>query len=268
MSDQMQPPPANDQGQLRPDGQLPLFYSKPEPMDPSRFGNHGLVESKFTAAFSQETHAVPIAITEFHLVQKHYPIVFAAGDVPMPLAALGLNRGENLFVQPDGKWAEDTYVPAYVRRYPFVLADIEADQRLVLCLETTASMITDQNPDIRFFDNGQPTDVTKQALELCKRFHEDLQLTRTVCEELKKRDLFKETELSYTAPSGEKSIAGRFVSIDTDKFDQMADADFLELRKRNFLPAVYLQSTSQTNWSRLAWRKQQQAQVQAPETLV
>src|SRR3546814_17461453 len=34
-----------------------------------------------------------------------------------------LRQNENLFVDASGQWAPDTYIPAFVRRYLFVLAE-------------------------------------------------------------------------------------------------------------------------------------------------
>lgn len=243
--------PANDSGPA-----LPLFYKTPVPLDPARLGKHGLVRARFTAAFARGAHAVPISLTEFHLVAKHFPIVFGPGDPPMPLAALSISRNENLFVDDAGAWAEDTYIPAYVRRYPFVLAELPDDNRMVLCVDTKADMVSDEAPDLPLFNGNQPTEVANQALELCRRFHEDLMMTKIFCEELKKVDLLKETELKYTSPDGQPVVAGRFISIESSVFDKLADDVFLDFRKRSILPAIYLQQTSQTNWARLATRKQ------------
>lgn len=257
MSDPTQQTPANDPGAGGEAG-LPMFYTNPEPLDPSRFKGWGLKREKFTARFAAEVHAVPLALTEFHLAAKHFPIVFAPGPTPMPLAALSLTRNENLFVTETGQWADDVYIPAYVRRFPFVLAEMEKEQRMLLCIEKSAEMVTADTPDLPFFDaENQPTEITKQALELCRQFHEDLLVTRSFMAELNGKGLLKETELKYTAPDGQQVVAGRFITFDTEGVDKMADEDFLDLRRRNMLPAIFLQATSQTNWGRLAHRKQQ-----------
>lgn len=253
MSDVPTPSAAND-GDAGPQT-LPLFYRDPRPMDPNVLGSFGLKRGK-GFSFSRTTHAVPISLAEFALAQKHYPIVFAPGNPPLPLIALSLMRNENLFVDAEGNWAEDCYVPAYVRRYPFVLGELPNEERMFLCVDVANDIVTDKAPDLPFFENQKPTEVVNQALELCKRFHEDLVLTKAYCEELNKQGLLKETELTYTAPDGQQVAAGSFVTIEPQSFDQLADNVFMDFRRRGLLPPVYMQQASQSNWARLAIRRQ------------
>ncbi len=246
------PPPANDPG-----GAMPLFYRDPRPLDPTALGDYGLKRGK-GFSFSANCHAVPISLTEFPLVQKHYPIVFAAGEPPLPLAALSLSRDENLFVDAQGNWADDTYVPAYIRRYPFVLGEMPNEDRMFLCVDVASELVTASKSDIPFFEGQKPTEIVNQALELCKRFHEDLVITKAYCEELQKQGLLKETTLNSTGPDGQQVVSGSFISIDPQTFDQLSDSVFTDFRRRGILPPVYLQQSSQSNWARLAMRKQKQ----------
>src|SRR3546814_4500531 len=81
-----------------------------------------------TAPFLAKAHAIPITVDEFVACQRFYPIVFSVGENPVPLALMGLNEGINVFVDESGKLLVDNaYVPAYVRRYPFMLARLRQD---------------------------------------------------------------------------------------------------------------------------------------------
>jgi hypothetical protein len=97
--------------------QFPLFYQGLEPLSSSVHPNFKTRPAE-SAPFLARTHAVPITIDEFVPAQRHYPIVFSSGDNPVPLALMGLNEGVNVFVDDDGKLLGETYVPAYIRRYP------------------------------------------------------------------------------------------------------------------------------------------------------
>ena len=253
MSDTQVPPPANDS--IAGSRGLPLFYRDPRPLDPNVLGNYGLKRGK-AFSFAAASHAVPISLAEFALAQKHYPIVFAPGDPPLPLVALSLMSNENLFVDAAGNWAEDCYVPAYIRRYPFVLGEVPNEDRMFLCVDVGAEHVTDQLPDVPFFEGQKPSEVVNQALELCRRFHEDLAITKAYCAELHKQNLLRETNLNYTGPDGQQVVAGSFVTIDPEGFDQLSDSMFTDYRRRGMLPPIYLQQASQSNWARLAMRKQ------------
>src|SRR3546814_5217323 len=68
-----------------------------------------------------------MTIDEFVQAQRFLPIVFSAGANPVPLGLMGLNEGINTFTDDEGKLRGPTYVPAYVRRYPFMLAKLRPD---------------------------------------------------------------------------------------------------------------------------------------------
>jgi len=70
-------------------------------------------------SFARDVNAVPISVGEFMPAIRNYPIVFAEGSLT-PVAILGLKQGENRFLTAGGAWRRDAYIPAYLRRYPFI----------------------------------------------------------------------------------------------------------------------------------------------------
>src|SRR4051794_14846083 len=118
---------------------LPLLYNS---LDALNSGQHGKMKLKKSYALPQvgQTHAVPVTVEEFTIVQRHYPIIFSAGDNSVPLALLALNEGVNTFFDEKGSPIDkNTYVPAYLRRYPFLLAKLRPDSdELSLCFDPTA----------------------------------------------------------------------------------------------------------------------------------
>ena len=112
----------NGQDQQRP----PLFYTDPTPLTPS---THGKIKVRADRdfLFAKDTNAVPLTTPEFVLAARHYPIVFV-GDELVPTAALGFRPDQNLFVSEDGNWERRCYIPAYVRRYPFILLGRQDDE--------------------------------------------------------------------------------------------------------------------------------------------
>lgn len=105
---------------------LPLFYSDLVPINTDIHANF---KTRMTnkAKWMASNHVVPLTVEEFPLTQRNLPIVFSAGDDPIPLAMFGLNEGVNVFVDEDGTVDPAIYVPAYVRRYPFLLARLSSD---------------------------------------------------------------------------------------------------------------------------------------------
>src|SRR4051794_8564906 len=105
-------PPANPS--------LPLFYSGLEPLSSSQHSNYK-VRERSDAKHLANVHAVPLTSDEFVSAQLFYPIVFSSGENSVPLGLMGLNEGVNVFFDESGEMIGETYVPAYARRYTFML---------------------------------------------------------------------------------------------------------------------------------------------------
>src|SRR5689334_8842114 len=126
-----------------------LFYSQPEPLAKELHGKLGVKQTDTPFGFAKVGHAVPLTVGEFPLAAVTGPIIFV-GDERLPLAVVGLNAGENMFVKPNGAFEPGVYVPAYIRRYPFIYANDENAKQMVLCIDRKAPMIV-QGGDLKFF---------------------------------------------------------------------------------------------------------------------
>src|SRR5678815_5605612 len=126
-----------------PNGQLSgnvLFYSKPEPLAKELHSKLGVKRMDGPFGFAKAGHAIPLTVGEFPLAAVTGPIIFV-GDEKLPIAVMGLNAGENMFVQDNGLFEPGIYIPAYVRRYPFVFANDTTGQQMVLCIDRKAESI-------------------------------------------------------------------------------------------------------------------------------
>lgn len=178
---------------------LPLFYQDLMPLN-SR--DHAKWRSKPVDAIKwlATEHAVPLTAEEFIQAQRDYPIIFSAGDTPVPLALMGLNEGVNTFVDAEGKPIGEFYLPAYARRYPFLLARLTPDaEELSLCFDPTAEMIgAFDEGDALFTEDAQPGAPVQAALQFCEQFEQAGARTQAFMEELKKHDLLMDGEVAIT----------------------------------------------------------------------
>lgn len=110
-----------------PQQNFPLLYNDVVPLSSREHAEYKL-QVRPKMPFLADTHAVPVTIDEFVVVQRHMPIVLSSGDNPVPLALMGLNQGVNVFLNEKGELAGNAvYMPAYARRYPFLLAKLRQD---------------------------------------------------------------------------------------------------------------------------------------------
>src|SRR5689334_322253 len=138
------------------DSGLPLFYKNPQPLEPGRHEKAGL-SSKVDFGFSRITNAIAITASEFSSIAFNYPIVFSTTAPVVPFAVVGLRDNENLFVKSDGSWRENAYIPAYVRRYPFIFTEVPDSDRLILCVDEDCVQYEKQSSQ-PFFVDGKPSE--------------------------------------------------------------------------------------------------------------
>ena len=205
-----------------PQNALPLFYNDLAPLN-SR--EHANFKSRTTdkAPWLVGQHAVPLTVEEFPQAQRHFPIVFSQGDEPVPLALMGLNEGVNVFVDDEGKLLQDVYIPAYARRYPFLLARLTPDAKeLSLCFDPTSGLLGDDVEGAPLFDGEQPSDATKGMLQFCENFEEAGLRTGAFVAELKKHNLLIDGEVGIQQEGVEQPFIYRgFQIVDETKLREV-----------------------------------------------
>ena len=201
---------------------LPLFYKDLMPLN-SR--DHATWRSRSTdqATWLVGQHAVPLTVEEFVFAQRHFPIVFSAGDQPVPLALMGLNEGVNTFVDDEGKLTAPVYVPAYARRYPFLLAKLQPESEdLSLCFDPSSDLIGEFDDGNPLFDGTEPSDSCKATLDFCRNFEEAGNRTTAFVAELEKHNLLMDGEVSIQQEGLEQPFIYRgFKMVDQEKLREV-----------------------------------------------
>ena len=231
-----------------------LFYVSPEPLSKEAHAGLGLKNLETPYAFAARTHLVPVTVTEFGPAALCYPIIFIGAE-KTPVAVMGVNADENLFVDEKGAYAPDAYLPAYIRRYPFVLANDAAAQRMVVCIDTKAPMIG-ENPDAPFFEDGEPSAYTKGAIDFCNNFEQEAQRTQSFVNLLKELDLFEEKTAHYTPPlangqAGQPQTIAQYQGVSEAKLNALSAEKLKELSSNGALSQIYAHLISLFGWDRL-----------------
>jgi hypothetical protein len=224
-----------------PQSQLPLFYKDLMPLN-SRDHAGWRARSVDKASWVGSQHAIPLTVEEFTHAQRNYPIVFSAGDNPVPLALMGLNEGINVFFEDDGSPKGDSYMPAYIRRYPFLLAKLRPDaDEMSLCFDPSSDIVGDFKEGEALFNEGQPSDHTKGVLEFCQKFEEAGARTQAFMQELADADLLMEGEVAIQQNDrpDQPFIYRGFRMVNQEKLKDL-DVEKLKLWHQNgLLPLIY-----------------------------
>ena len=245
---------------------LPLFYNGLEPLSSETHGNWR-VRTQDSAPFLVGQHAIPITTDEFPLVQRHMPIVFSVGDDAIPLALMGLNEGVNVFMGDDGKLTETNfYVPAYIRRYPYMLARLRPDaDELSLCFDPTSQALGAFEDGEPLFDNGQPSQTTKAILDFAEQFEQAGARTQAFMNELREQELLMDGEVTIQVEDGQQPFVYRgFQMINEEKLAGLRGDQLRKMSQSGMLPLLYAHLFSLSLMREIFARQAQQGKTPQP----
>lgn len=233
-------------------GSLPL-YRDPRPVNSATHADAAVIVAPTDFGFAAGAPMVQLTVDEFERAGLDYPILFF-GEDRQPYAVTGLEAEHNLFVS-EGRYQNGAYIPAYLRRYPFVFARDEGSDRLILCLDHASGRVSDKDAEdaVRLFEGAEPTELTLQALRFCESYEAAQARTGVLIALLDELDLFEIKRVHYTAPeAAEPSLLVEFRTIDRTRFEALSAEQFLRLRDAGALPAIHAQIASQAKWDALA----------------
>jgi hypothetical protein len=222
---------------------LPLFYKDLVPLNSNEHADWK-TKSLDDAKFMDGQHAIPLTIEEFVAAGRHYPIIFSDSDNPVPLVLMGLNEGVNIFMDADGKFTNPVYLPAYIRRYPFLLARLNPDSdELSLCFDPSSGVVGDFKKDktaIALFDDAKPSENTQNILKFCEDFERAGASTQAFMEELKKLDILMDGEVSIQQADVEKPFVYRgFKMVDEEKLRELSGDKLRKMNQNGILPLIH-----------------------------
>ena len=224
-----------------PQAQLPLFYNDLMPLN-SR--DHGTWHARSVekASWVGTQHAIPLTVDEFAQAQRDFPIVFSAGDNPVPLALMGLNEGINVYFDDEGTPLDDVYVPAYIRRYPFLLARLKPDaEEMSLCFDPSCDVLGEFDEGQALFANGEPSEHTKGLLQFCEQFEQAGARTQAFIEEIDKAGLLMDGEVAIQQNDkpDQPYVYRGFKMINQDKLREVAAETIKQWNEIGLLPLIY-----------------------------
>jgi hypothetical protein len=243
---------------------LPLFYNQLEPLSSQTHGNWKVRASE-TAPFLIGQHAIPVTVEEFPLVQRRMPIVFSVGDDPVPLALMGLNEGVNTFMDDDGRLIDpETYIPAYIRRYPYLLARLRPESEdLSLCFDPTSDVVGPFEDGEPLFDGDQPSEVTKQILAFNEQFEQAGQRTGMFMKEIKDLGLLMDGEVAIQQEGNDQPFIYRgFQMVSEEKLNDLRGDQLRKMQQSGMLPLIFAHLFSLSLMRDVFARQMRQGKVQ------
>ncbi len=247
---------------------LPIFYNDLIPLSSQEHQNwHGRAMENMEML--RNAHAIPITVDEFLFAQRAHPIVFTLGDSPLPIVLFGLNEGINVFLNDEGKLTPEAYLPAYVRRYPFMLAKLQPDsEELSLCFDPSSGLLGEFEDGVPIFAGGEPSPETKGTLEFCEQFELGAQRTSQFMKELLEMDLLEEGEMSLQVVNNEVPYVYRgFQMVNEEKLKNLRGDQLRKIMQNGMLPLLHAHLFSLSLMTTL-FQRQLDAGLVPPQQLI
>lgn len=231
-----------------------LFYQTPVPLNAATYPRLRVRPTNGNYRFAANTNAVPLAVVEFFDVAREWPIVFTDDDKPYPVMLSGVRHQQNLLVGTDGSW-QGRYVPAFVRRYPFVLGERPGRKDFDVYIDEGYDGINSDDGERLFDDDGSPTPPLKLALEFLSQFQGEIERTTRFVERLKELDLLVPRRLEVGRPGQSPCVLQGFCIVDEAKLQALDDAALLTLARGGQLAWIHAHLMSLRNVAALAERQ-------------
>jgi hypothetical protein len=203
-------------------------------------------------AFTSAINAVPLMAVEFQRAAAEFAIVFTqVGADILPTAVLGVRGEQNLYLTKDAQW-QAKYVPAFIRRYPFVFESSEDQQTLTLCIDETCPGFNREGRGQRLFgDDGKPSAYVEQVMRFLQEYQAQFERTRQFGRQLKDLNILEPMQATVTTPTGTKQALGGFLGVKRERLRELGGETLSKLARTDELELLYLHLHSLRNFNEM-----------------
>lgn len=232
-----------------------LIYDRPRPLHREAHRTLRLVSGAPDWRFARAVNSVPMVLAEFGHAGLDYPLVFAGTPgQEQPAVLLGLHSGDNLFVDDTGHWAQDAYVPAFLRRYPFVLAEVDGGEDFTVCVDEAYAGFDTTRGDPLFNEDGSATALLGHAVTFLSDFQAGLRATQAFTARLRELDLLEPRTLHVQPAQGNATSLDGFQVVSAGRLAAIKGKALAALHTSGDLAAIHAHLHSLNNVARLSAR--------------
>jgi hypothetical protein len=216
----------------------PLFYNNIVALNTETHRNLKLSKPSKPLEFARQANLIPALVDEFASSKGELVIAFLPGaEAPTPVFVAGLHPGSNVFISEEGLWT-GSYAPAYLRRYPFILADVpESDP--ILCIDDTYEGLGEEEGARFFDDEGNSEEPLLTALQLAQSYRGAADRTEVFARMLTEMQLLTSVSLDSTTADGEKTSLHGLMVVDEDALSSLSGEQLEQLNAQGFLKPIY-----------------------------
>lgn len=214
-----------------------LFYRSVVALDSNVHAGKRVTDENGKYLFAKDSHLIPAVIDEFSAAAHRMPIVFTGSEgKATPVFLVGRRPGENGMVDAEGAWTSE-YVPAYLRRYPFIIGEVEGRSPIV-CFDEASTAVNTSDGEALFAD-GAPTKFLDEKIDFLNQYLDSAKRTEQLCALLNELQLFVSTDISFSNRNGGTSSLHGLMIVSEERLNALSDEDFKRLRSENLIPVIY-----------------------------
>ncbi len=243
-----------------------LFYKNLAPLNKVHHANWVMTGSN-SFDFAKTSNSVPIAAVEFPAAAKDLTIVFAKNqETIVPITILGVRQKENVFVDAEGKW-QANYIPAFIRRYPFVFSTEDEGKTLTLCVDESCDFIAKEGEGEKLFnEDGANSKYLDNVIGFLKDFQNHTRRSELFCEKLKSLDILEPMAAKFKTPDGQEGSLNGFFVVSREKLKELSQEKITDLVKTDELELIYHHLSSLNNLNDVIKKTTAPAKEQETET--
>ena len=229
----------------------PLFYRSVVPLNREQHRHLKLRTPERPFDFASGTYVIPALVEEFAAACRHLPIMFLPGATqPTPVFLVGLRPNKNNLVDGAGHWVGG-YVPAFVRRYPFIIGEVEGGNP-ILCVDETSARLSGDAGEPLFAEDGTDTAVLAERMKFANDFFAAAKQTDRLALKLRDLELLRPITVESKPAGQDSAVVHGLLMVDEAKLSGLPDDAFLELRRSGWLGPLYAHLLSLAAVDRLA----------------
>jgi hypothetical protein len=230
---------------------LPLFYKDPHPIMLSEHQGMRL-RKRSNYTFAKKTNSIPVVMSEFRSAARIYPIVFSVGEFCSALIVTGATQGENTFIDQDGQWMANAYIPSYVHRYPFIFMEDEASKQYILSLDIASDQIDNQG-ELALFEDKKPSAYVDTMMKFVTEYQTGLQATHEFVKALQDHELLVSATADLHLGTHNKDLkVGGFYMISEEAYHKLPEKVIIDWHKNGWMYLIHAHFISTENWKSLA----------------
>jgi hypothetical protein len=227
-----------------------LFYNDVKPLSSEQYKDLFLRDDA-GFSFAEKVNAVPLTSVEFSKAAAEYVIVFAGEEDSLaPYAVLGIRDGENSFITENGEF-KASYIPAFIRRYPFVFTTYDEGKNFTLCIDTNSAALNTDGVGQRLFEeDGKQSERLSRIVAFMTEYQRQYNRTRLFCQKLKEFNLLAPFSAKVEKEKdGAQTLTG-FYAVSRDRIKELTDSQLRQLVQSDELELIYNHIQSMINFDR------------------